>query len=83
MRRLVFTILFMAACPLSAWVSFLSNFPLRFSIYPFIIWTALRFRQRETDAAVAVICGIAIWATSHGMGPWISGTLNWPTRSTR
>ena len=60
----------------SAWVSFLSNFPLRFSIYPFIIWTALRFRQRETTAAVAVICGVAIWATSHGMGPWISGTLD-------
>ncbi len=60
----------------SAWVSFLSSFPLRFSIYPFIIWTALRFRQRETTAAIAVVCGLAIWATSHGIGPWISGSLD-------
>jgi anti-sigma regulatory factor (Ser/Thr protein kinase) len=54
----------------------LSNFPLRFSVYPFIIWTALRFRQRETTAAVAVICGVAIWATTHGFGPWASGSLD-------
>ena len=60
----------------SAWVSFLSNVPLRFSIYPFIIWTALRFRQRETTAAIAVVCGLAIWATTHGTGPWISGSLD-------
>jgi integral membrane sensor domain MASE1/anti-sigma regulatory factor (Ser/Thr protein kinase) len=57
-------------------VSFLSNFPLRFSVYPFIIWTALRFRQRETTVAIAVVCGLAIWATSHGLGPWISGSLD-------
>jgi integral membrane sensor domain MASE1/anti-sigma regulatory factor (Ser/Thr protein kinase) len=57
-------------------ISFLSHFPLRFSVYPFIIWTALRFRQRETSAAIAVIFCLAIWATSHGFGPWISGSLD-------
>jgi integral membrane sensor domain MASE1/anti-sigma regulatory factor (Ser/Thr protein kinase) len=57
-------------------ISFLSNFPLRFSIYPFIIWTALRFRQREMTAAIAVVSGLAIWATSHGLGPWVSGPLD-------
>jgi len=60
----------------SSAVSFLSNFPLRFSIYPFIIWTALRFRQREMAAAIALVGGIAIWATSHGLGPWASGSLD-------
>ena len=69
------TILFIALL-VSCWVSFLSDFPLRFSIYPFIIWTALRFRQRETSGAIAVICGIAIWATQHGIGPWTSGSLD-------
>ncbi len=57
-------------------VSFLTNFPLRFSVYPFVIWTALRFRQRETTAAIAVICGFAIWATAHGVGPWATGSLD-------
>jgi integral membrane sensor domain MASE1/anti-sigma regulatory factor (Ser/Thr protein kinase) len=60
----------------SSSISFLSNVPLRFSVYPFIIWTALRFRQREMAAAIAVVGGLAIWATSHGMGPWASGTLD-------
>ena len=60
----------------SSAISFLGNFPLRFSIYPFIIWTALRFRQREMSAAIAVVGGIAIWATSHGLGPWASGSLD-------
>lgn len=61
---------------LASWASFISDFPLRFSIYPFVIWTAMRFRQRETAAAIALICGIAIWATAHGFGPWTSGTLD-------
>jgi integral membrane sensor domain MASE1 len=59
-----------------SWVSFLSRLPLRFSIYPLIIWTALRFRQRETAAAIAAISGLAIWATAHGIGPWTSGSLD-------
>ncbi|MGA8576693.1 MAG: MASE1 domain-containing protein [Candidatus Cybelea sp.] len=58
----------------SSSISFLTNFPLRFSVYPFVIWIALRFRQREMTAAIAVICGFAIWATSHGMGPWTAGS---------
>jgi integral membrane sensor domain MASE1/anti-sigma regulatory factor (Ser/Thr protein kinase) len=57
-------------------ISFLSHLPLRFSVYPFIIWTALRFRQREMTAAIAVISGFAIWATSHGLGPWASGPID-------
>ncbi|HEY6326690.1 MAG TPA: MASE1 domain-containing protein [Candidatus Cybelea sp.] len=57
-------------------VSFLSRLPLRFSVYPFVIWTALRFRQRETAAVIAAIGGLAIWATAHGFGPWASGSLD-------
>ena len=59
-----------------SWISFLSSYPLRFSVYPFIIWAALRFRQRETATAIAAICGLAIFATSHDLGPWASGSLD-------
>ena len=56
--------------------SFLSDFPLRFSVYPFVIWIALRFTQRETATAIAIVSGIAVWATTHGLGPWNSGSLD-------
>lgn len=60
----------------ASWVSFLSAVPLRLSVYPFIIWSALRFRQRETATAIAVTGGIAIWATTHNLGPWATGSLD-------
>lgn len=56
--------------------SFLSSYPLRPSVYPFIIWSALRFRQRETTIAIAVVAGIAVWGTTHGVGPWTTGSLD-------
>ena len=64
------------ALVLVTWASFVSNAPLRFSVYPFVLWIALRFRQRETAMAVLVVCAFAIWATAHGLGPWMSGPLD-------
>ena len=58
--------IFVIALSASAWLSFLTDFPLRFSLFPFIIWTALRFRQRETTTAIAALCCVAIWATATG-----------------
>jgi integral membrane sensor domain MASE1 len=65
-----------AALVAASWLSFLSSLPIRVSIYPLIIWSALRFRQRETTTAIAIVAGIAIWATTHNLGPWISGSLD-------
>lgn len=59
-----------------SWFSFVSSIPLRFSVYPFIIWIALRYRQRETSTAIAAVSVLAIWATTHGLGPWTSGSLD-------
>lgn len=56
--------------------SFISDFPLRLSVYPFVMWIALRFTQRETATAVAIVLGIAVWATAHGLGPWTSGPID-------
>jgi signal transduction histidine kinase len=39
-------------------------------IFPFMIWTALRLGQRGAATAVFLVSGIAIWATSQGMGPF-------------
>lgn len=59
-----------------AWLSFLSNAPARVSLYPFLVWSSLRFRQRETALTGAIVSGIAIWATAHGFGPWVTGKLD-------
>lgn len=55
------------------WLSFVSNAPARVSLYPFLIWSSMRFRQRDTAFTSAVVSGIAIWATAHDFGPWVSG----------
>ncbi len=39
-------------------------------IFPFVIWAALRFGQSGATFATAMVSGIAIWGTSHGMGPF-------------
>ena len=50
------------------------NYPLEFLCVPFFFWTAFRFGQRETAAAVAVLSAIAIWGTLHDYGPFAMRT---------
>jgi signal transduction histidine kinase/integral membrane sensor domain MASE1/CheY-like chemotaxis protein len=50
--------------------------PLEFSIFPFMVWAALRFGQRGTTAVTVICSGIAIWGTVHGFGPFVSGSPN-------
>ncbi len=45
-------------------------------IFPFVIWSALRFGQRGATFAIALVSGIAIWGTSQGMGPFSLGSKN-------
>jgi diguanylate cyclase (GGDEF)-like protein len=50
------------------------NYPLEFLCLPFFIWTAFRFSQRETAAAVVVLGALALWGTLHGYGPFVTRT---------
>jgi diguanylate cyclase (GGDEF)-like protein len=50
------------------------NYPLEFLCVPFFIWTAFRFDQRETAAAVVVLGALAVWGTLHGYGPFVTRT---------
>ena len=45
----------MCESPAATWLTFVSGFPVAYPIYPFVIWSALRFRQRETTLVVALI----------------------------
>jgi signal transduction histidine kinase len=43
---------------------------LLYMIFPFTIWTAVRFGQRSGTTAVLGVSGMAIWATVAGLGPF-------------
>jgi signal transduction histidine kinase/integral membrane sensor domain MASE1/CheY-like chemotaxis protein len=49
---------------------------LAYAVFPIVIWAALRFRQRETAAAIALIAGIAVWGTFRGYGPFVGRDLH-------
>ncbi|HEY7674974.1 MAG TPA: diguanylate cyclase [Burkholderiales bacterium] len=48
----------------------LPSLPLTFAILPFVLWTALRFGQREVATINALVCAIAAWFTLQGEGPF-------------
>src|SRR5256712_112884 len=54
----------------------LPSLPLTFAIPPFVIWAALRFRQREVATVNVFVCAIAVWFTLDGRGPFASAPLN-------
>src|SRR5260221_8167679 len=53
----------------------LPSLPLTFTILPFVIWTALRFGQREVAALNAMVCIIGGWQTTGGHGAFASAPL--------
>ena len=64
---------FAAALVWLATLVFFSDSESGYSVYPVIIWSALRFRQRVTALAVVAISTVAIWGTAHGLGPFSVG----------
>jgi len=61
---------------IAASFSFTISLPLAYPVFPFIIWMALRFEQRETASAIILVSAIAIWGTIHDLGPFASGSLD-------
>src|SRR5262249_46678033 len=51
----------------------ISHHPLEYTVFPFVVWAALRFGQPGTTAVSLVASGIAIWGTVHGYGPFARG----------
>ncbi len=55
-------------------ISFWSQLPLMYSVFPFAVWAALRFGSRETATVMLVIALYAVWGLIHGRGPFSAGT---------
>ncbi|MGB6984414.1 MAG: MASE1 domain-containing protein [Candidatus Aquilonibacter sp.] len=51
-------------------LEFFGKVPMAFPLYPFVVWAALRAGIRPTTALIVLVCGIALWATAHGSGPF-------------
>ncbi len=43
---------------------------------PSLIWVAYRFGLRETATASILLCGVILWNTIHGRGPFVSASSN-------
>ena len=41
-----------------------------YTVFPFVIWAALRLGQRGSASAVVLVSGIAIWGTVQNYGPF-------------
>jgi diguanylate cyclase (GGDEF)-like protein/PAS domain S-box-containing protein len=52
--------------------------PLAFAVFPFAVWAALRFGQREAATLTLLVAAMAIWNTSNEIGPFLGRT---PTES--
>src|SRR5438552_2544430 len=54
----------------------LRDYPLHYTVFPLVIWAALRFGQIGTTAVTFVVAGVAIWSTAMGLGPFAHGTVH-------
>jgi signal transduction histidine kinase/CheY-like chemotaxis protein len=61
---------------LSSWSAYpVVRAPLAFTLFPFLVWGALRFGPRGAAAATFLAVGIAFWATARGLSPFALGTV--------
>lgn len=54
-------------------VLFFNDLPLTYGVFPFAVWAALRFGQREAASTSFVIAVGAVWGAIHERGPFVSG----------
>src|SRR5262249_12968360 len=53
----------------------LAGYPLHYTIFPFVIRAALRFRQRGATVVTSIASAIAIWGTVHGSGVFATASV--------
>jgi integral membrane sensor domain MASE1 len=49
--------------------------PLAFTLFPFLVWGALRLGPRGAAVTTLLAAGIAFWATARGLSPFALGTV--------
>jgi diguanylate cyclase (GGDEF)-like protein/PAS domain S-box-containing protein len=70
---LLFCVLLVAVSQ-AAFGGALGGLPVAFMPIPFMLWAAFRFNFSAVSWTTAAICGIAVWNTGRGLGPFAPGT---------
>jgi signal transduction histidine kinase/uncharacterized MnhB-related membrane protein len=80
-RRLLELGVLLAGLAAASWLVFASEllgaaqgFQAEYAAFPFLIWAALRFGQREVAGASMLVSGVALWGALHQRGPFSAGT---------
>jgi len=61
---------------LSSWsTNPILHLPLAFTLFPFLVWGALRFGPRGAASTTFLASLIALWATGQGLAPFALGTV--------
>jgi PAS domain S-box-containing protein len=47
-----------------------------YTVFPFVIWAAIRFGQQGTTLVTGVASALAIWGALHGVGPFGLGAIH-------
>jgi len=59
----------------NSWYAYgISNYPMAFLPYPFLVWAALRFGQRGSTTGTLLVSALAIKALLEGRGPFVVST---------
>ena len=59
----------------NSWYAYdISNYPMAFLPYPFLVWAALRFGQRGSTTGALLVSALAIKALLEGRGPFVVST---------
>lgn len=67
-KRLAEGVALAVAIGVVTWASFVSaQLPYSYALFPLLIWSALRFRQRGVTAAGLFVTVVAIWTTLEGI----------------
>jgi signal transduction histidine kinase len=56
-------------------LTFRTKEPVAYLVFPGLIWAALRFRQRGATLAVTIAVVLAVWNTTHAVGPFTYTSL--------
>jgi diguanylate cyclase len=57
-------------------LSFTTDQPIVYTIFPILFWIAFRYRQPGIAVASLITSGIAVWFTARGHGPFIGGSMD-------
>ncbi len=53
-----------------------NDYSLKYVVFPFVIWAALRFGQPGAATVTLVASSLAIWGTVRGLGPFGAGSIH-------